>query len=599
VSAAPPPPAVAASAAAALAPQPFMLEGSRGALGAFYTPPHEGVAARGDVLVVPAFAEEMNRCRAMVSRQARLWAAQGVGTLVLDPFGTGDSDGEFVDATWAQWRDDLRRGIDWLDSHGGGCHALLGLRVGAVMAAELARACDGVQRLLLWQPVISGKTHLTQFLRVRIAAELNQTDRIKSTDELRRMFAVGQAVEVSGYEVGPALATELDATAFDAANWPARVEVDWLEVVPDGAPTLAPASQKVVETLRQAGAAVRAQAVSGPAFWHVHERVLAPALLDASALCARRWPPTGVVRHASAAAQRSHEPPATPVQPLWLPCAQEQLSACLHHTHTSAQRGVVIVVAGGPQYRAGAHRQFVSLARRLAGLGYPVLRFDLRGMGDSSGEYVGYEDSVPDIRAAVDRLLTLQPNVREVVLVGECESASGILFYAWTDPRVKGAVLINPWVRTVEGQAQVVLKTYYLDRLRSREFWRKLRSGDFDIVASLRSLGSVVRAYWRGRWMFARARLDHAAPDLAGMPLPVKTAAGLARFDGQVLLLMSGRDYIAREFDEVTAASRAWDGVLDRPNVRRHDVEGADHTFSKRAWKDSAGAAIAAWMAAW
>lgn len=578
------------------AAHPFMLEGSRGALCAFYTPPQDGVAARGDLLVVPAFAEEMNRCRAMVSRQARLWAAQGVGTLVLDPFGTGDSDGEFVDATWAQWRDDLRRGIDWLDSHGGGCRALLGLRLGAVMAAELARGCVGVQRLLLWQPVLSGKTHLTQFLRVRIAAELNQPDRVKSTDELRRMFAAGQAVEVSGYEIGPALAADLDAAAFDASDGPAHLEVDWFEVVPDGAPTLAPASQKVVDTLRQGGAVVRAQAVAGAAFWHVHERVLAPSLLDASVQCVHSWPEPGA---RPAAPAHARELPAKPVQPMWLPCAQEQLSACLHHAHTSPERGVVIVVAGGPQYRAGAHRQFVSLARRLAALGHPVLRFDLRGMGDSSGEYVGYEDSAADIRAAIDQLLVLQPSVREVVLVGECESASGILFYAWTDPRVKGAVLINPWVRTAEGQAQVVLKSYYLDRLRSREFWRKLRSGDFDVVASLSSLVGVVRAYLRGRRMFARARLDQAAPDLAGMPLPVKTAAGLARFDGQVLLLMSGRDYIAREFDEVTAASRAWDGLLSRPSVRRHDVDGADHTFSRKVWKDSAGAAIAAWMAAW
>ena len=175
-------------------PRTFVLGGSRGGLCALYFEPNAGVPPLGDVLVVPAFAEEMNRCRAMVSMQARALAELGVGTLMLDPSGTGDSAGEFVDATWAQWRDDLRRGAAWLDTHGHGCRALLALRLGAVMAAELARDCPGVRNLLLWQPVLSGKTFYTQFLRIRLAAEMNLPNRIKSTSELRAMSAAGQAV---------------------------------------------------------------------------------------------------------------------------------------------------------------------------------------------------------------------------------------------------------------------------------------------------------------------------------------------------------------------------------------------------------------------
>ena len=99
--------------------------------------------------------------------------------------------------------------------------------------------------------------------------------------------------------------------------------------------------------------------------------------------------------------------------------------------------------------------------------------------------------------------------------------------------------------------------------------------------------------------LFAQATLGQAHDDLAGMPLPVKTAAGLSRFKGQVLLLMSGHDYIAREFDEVTAASRAWDGLLQGPRIVRKDVEGADHTFSKKVWKEAASDAVVAWIQAW
>ncbi len=72
--------------------------------------------------------------------------------------------------------------------------------------------------------------------------------------------------------------------------------------------------------------------------------------------------------------------------PVVFPCGSDRLVGMLHRGDTDRrrQRGVVVVVAGGPQYRAGAHRQFVSLARKLAQHGYPVLRFDLRGMGEAA-----------------------------------------------------------------------------------------------------------------------------------------------------------------------------------------------------------------------
>lgn len=587
----------AAAPSAALMPHAFVLPGSRGGLSATYFAPRAGVAPRGDVLVLPSFAEEMNRCRAMVSLQARTWAEQGVGTLIVDPFGTGDSAGEFVDATWAQWRDDLLQAVAWLDSKGQGCKALLGIRLGAIMAAELAQQAPSVRSVLLWQPVLSGKTFYTQFLRIRIAAEMNLPERVKSTNELRQFSALGQPVEVSGYEIGPTLATELDAINFDATAWAARVQTHWFEVNADGQATLAPASQKVIDTMRGAGAAVHDRVVSGPAFWHVHERELAPLLIEATAQCANTWPPLAEMR----TAPRDHLDASgtQPEFPLVLPCGADLLSATLHVAGPEARRGVVIIVAGGPQYRAGAHRQFVSMARKLAAQGFPVLRFDLRGMGDSSGSYLGYEHSVPDIRAAVDALMARQPQLREVALVGECESASGILFYAFRDPRVSGTVLINPWVRTTEGRAQVILKDYYLDRLRSPEFWAKLRSGTFSVGGSLKSLVEVVQAYVRGKRMFAKSALGQAQDDLSTLPLPVRTATGMSRFKGRVLLLMSGNDYIAREFDEVVAASRAWDGLLSDPRVLRCDVEGADHTFSRKHWKNAASDAIVGWIKSW
>jgi exosortase A-associated hydrolase 1 len=285
--------------------------------------------------------------------------------------------------------------------------------------------------------------------------------------------------------------------------------------------------------------------------------------------------------------------------PLTFQCERDELMAILHPGTPGIRRGVVIVVAGGPQYRAGAHRQFVSLARKLAARGYPVLRFDLRGMGDSSGNHLGFQHSEPDIRAAVDALMAEQPQVNEVVLFGECESASGILFYAYQDNRVKGIALVNPWVRTEEGRAQVIVKHYYVSRLLSRGFWRKVGSGTFGARESLVSFFQTFRAYLRGRKIGALSQPTPGNEDISSLPLPTKTAAGLRRFSGPVMILMSGRDFIAREFDEVTESSKAWHGLLDDPRICRRVVADADHTFSREIWKDQVADWVAEWLRGW
>lgn len=78
----------------------------------------------------------------------------------------------------------------------------------------------------------------------------------------------------------------------------------------------------------------------------------------------------------------------------------------------------VLVVVGGPQYRVGSHRQFLLLSRKVAAAGFPVFRFDYRGMGDSSGEQRDFEAVSGDIGAAVDAFLKACPSVKEVVLWG-------------------------------------------------------------------------------------------------------------------------------------------------------------------------------------
>ena len=92
-------------------------------------------------------------------------------------------------------------------------------------------------------------------------------------------------------------------------------------------------------------------------------------------------------------------------------CGGETLVGVVTRAGTAAEAGMVVIV-GGPQYRAGSHRQFVLLCRRVAAAGFPALRFDYRGMGDSSGAPVGFENADADVAAAIDTLMARCPSLK-------------------------------------------------------------------------------------------------------------------------------------------------------------------------------------------
>lgn len=260
--------------------EPFFLPTPGGPVFAVHHQPAAGVAVRGHVLVVPPFNEEMNRCRSMVTLQAREFAKLGFGTLLVDLHGTGDSAGEHGDARWALWLDNLKAALAWLQARPGGCIALLGIRLGAVLAAEVMATAEGAPRtLVLWQPVVDGKIHMNQFLRVRMAAQLDRPNLPKETTaSMRKQLEAGESIEVAGYELHPELVRAIDAANLVKQRPPAR-QVLWLEnVSADGGELPGPAVA-AAKTWSEAGVAAEMQGYVGPAFWQVHERVLTPSIV--------------------------------------------------------------------------------------------------------------------------------------------------------------------------------------------------------------------------------------------------------------------------------------------------------------------------------
>lgn len=168
-------------------------------------------AVRGAVLYVHPFAEEMNKSRRAVAVTARALASEGWAVLQPDLFGCGDSSGEFGEASWGAWVEDVARAGAWAAEHFGGVAWLWGLRAGCLVATEALPRVAPTSGILLWQPVVSGKQHLNQFLRMKVAGGAigNAAERT-TTQALRDRIARGEAVEVAGYAIGTGLAEGLE-----------------------------------------------------------------------------------------------------------------------------------------------------------------------------------------------------------------------------------------------------------------------------------------------------------------------------------------------------------------------------------------------------
>lgn len=248
----------------------------------------------------------------------------------------------------------------------------------------------------------------------------------------------------------------------------------------------------------------------------------------------------------------------------------------------------MVIVVGGPQYRVGGHRLFVSLARDLAARRVAVLRFDCRGMGDSDGEFPSFTMIETDIEAAVNALFHAMPSLTRVTLWALCDGASAICFYGYKDSRICGIALINPWVRTEAVQARAYLKHYYWRRLADRNFLRKLASGKFSFPQAGRSF---VANFAQG--LRQKPSRDDGAFDQAS--LPERMADSLQLFKGAVLIVVAGRDLTAREFDDVARGSKQWRKILGSSRVKRHELSAADHTFSRRDWREQ----LTAWTWQW
>lgn len=219
----------------------------------------------------------------------------------------------------------------------------------------------------------------------------------------------------------------------------------------------------------------------------------------------------------------------------------------------------LLIVTGGNEVRAGTWNGQALLAARIAAAGFPVFRFDRRGVGDSSGENAGFRSSGDDIAAAVAAFRREAPQVARIVGFANCDGASALMLGGGAG--FDGLVLANPWTIEHPGEdpPPAALRAHY---------WQRLK----DPAALARLLGG--RVSLRALWHSLRGAAARAVPEAAGLAGELR--AGLEAFQGPVAILLAGRDRTAQVF------LARW----NRGDPRVMQFAEADHSFSGRAAQD-------------
>lgn len=227
----------------------------------------------------------------------------------------------------------------------------------------------------------------------------------------------------------------------------------------------------------------------------------------------------------------------------------------------------LLIVSGGNEIRAGAFGGQAELATRVATAGFPVFRFDRRGVGDSEGENRGFRKSAKDIASALDAFRAMAPQISRVVAFGNCDAASALMLAGGAG--CDALVLSNPWTLDDEGLPDTAppadaIRARYADKLRNPREVARLLGGGVSLGKLARGIGQMLRP---------------AAP---APGLVEELNAGLARFNGDVRILLATADRTAQLFESV------WDN--SDPRIRR--CQGAGHAYVEPPHRDWLAAEI-------
>lgn len=221
------------------------------------------------ILYVHPFGDEMNKSRRIVSLQCEAFAGKGVAVLILDLFGCGDSEGEFRDATWDIWIENIAHGYEWLKEKNGELISLWGLRMGCLLISDFLKSTAlDIDQIIFWQPVISGKLLARQLKRQKMATGLFSSGEQQDFESVLRQQGL---VEVSGYEISETLYISIEKVELTSFPLKSCRSVIWKELSLTDKRKMLPASQRIIDNWISRMSLLDVEVLQGKAFWNTVE----------------------------------------------------------------------------------------------------------------------------------------------------------------------------------------------------------------------------------------------------------------------------------------------------------------------------------------
>jgi pimeloyl-ACP methyl ester carboxylesterase len=246
---------------------PFFLGVAGCPMYAVHHPPLSGATAATAVLIVPALgAEQLSGYRSEVLL-ARALARRGIHALRFHPRGQGDSGGESAMQTLATFAEDVAAArTELLRRAACGRCIIVGVRFGALAAAEALAHGEAPHALVLWEPVHEPAAYFRELLRSVIFSAVAQGHRSEVTVE--SMLATLErdgVVDVLGYPLHRDLVRGATRRLEDAlAGWSGPTLLAQI----DSRRSLSRPHASFAESLRARGAAVDVREIRSELSWY-------------------------------------------------------------------------------------------------------------------------------------------------------------------------------------------------------------------------------------------------------------------------------------------------------------------------------------------
>jgi alpha-beta hydrolase superfamily lysophospholipase len=477
----------------------------------FHTPAAHATADVGLVICKPFGYEALCSHRGLRAF-AEAAAALGVPTLRLDYLGTGDSAAIDSQANQLEvWTRDVRAAVDELRRRTGVRHVcLLGVRLGALLAALAAGECTAAISLILIAPIVSGRRYLRELRTIRLAAAMGHAQLPSASAAPTDTDMNAGSMEVSGFWMSAATLEALKKV--DLSTYSASTLSDVLVIDGRSLPGASAWAQQLI------GLGVRTKYLVLPGLIEMTMTSPELATIPQEMIAAMRdwllqFRQNPSVPSVDGADRYVGSAPASPIMEMTVPSdgpGQQALlterpvffdsETALFGIVTEPRQGEirrrgVILLNAGADYHIGANGMHVSFARDWARHGYVVLRMDLAGLGES-GTRPGQADNevfppavLDDIRAAIAFLRTRYA-AADITLFGLCSGAYHALRAAAAGVPVNRILMVNPqnyfWkAGTTPNDLQRVEVVQnpglYRRQIFSAAAWKRLLSGQVDI----------------------------------------------------------------------------------------------------------------------